>query len=98
MIWPWQYLKRLRKLRRANGKLRGDVTQLERSIEAHKRSKEHLEQKCGALELRVQDLECEVSWLRQTHEAGAMAIIVSKENLEGFLSALRQLNVNKGEQ
>ena len=94
MIWPWQYRERLRKLRRENGKLEGDITQYKRLEAKWAKEKEQLTRENGALNLRVQDLEAEVGWLRELQEAGALAIVVSKANMDEFVTALKKLQDN----
>ena len=94
MTWPWQWRKKWAKARSRCRKLEGDITQLERRNKALEQGKAHLEQENGAIKLRLHDLECEVTWLRELQEAGVMAIVVSKQNMDQFVTALKKLQDN----
>ena len=90
-LWPWQWAKKAHKRKKVIAELRFQLREKQLSIEAYERGKQSRDEALNAANLRVHDLECEVKWLRELREVGAMAIVVSKENLEQFLSALRQL-------
>lgn len=94
MTWPWQWRKKWAKARSRCRKLEGDITQLERIEAMRRKEKEELAQENGALKLRLQDLEAEVGWLREMQEAGALAIVVSKANMDQFVTALKKLQDN----
>ena len=91
IVWPWQFRKRLQKLRKKVARLERDNRDKQLSIEAYERGKKSRDEALNAANLRVHDLECEVNWLREQTETGAMAVIVSKDNLEQFLRALQGL-------
>ena len=90
-LWPWQWAKKAHKRKKVIAELRFQLREKQLSIEAYERGKQSRDEALNAANLRVHDLECEVKWLRELREVGAMAIVVSKENLEQFLKALRQL-------
>ena len=90
-LWPWQWAKKVRKLRKKVATLERDNRDKQLAIEGYERGKKSRDEALNAANLRVHDLECEVKWLRELREVGAMAIVVSKENFEQFLSALGQL-------
>ena len=94
MTWPWQWRKKWAKVRSRCRKLDGDITQYKRLEAKWEKEKEQLTRENGALKLRLQDLEAEVGWLRELQEAGAMAIVVSKANMDEFVTALKKLQDN----
>ena len=90
-LWPWQWAKKAHKRKKVIAELRFQLREKQLSIEAYERGKQSRDEALNAANLRVHDLECEVKWLRELREVGAMAIVVSKENLEQFLKALQGL-------
>ena len=89
--WPWEWRRKAKKLKEKNAALERDNRNRQLTIEGYERNKQSRDEALNAANLRVHDLECEVKWLRELREVGAMAIVVSKENLEQFLAAVKQL-------
>ena len=91
IVWPWQLWKKVQRLRKKVARLERENRDQQLSIEGYERGKKARDEALQAANLRVHDLECEVNWLREQTETGAMAIVVNKENLEEFLKALQGL-------
>ena len=90
-LWPWQWAKKAHKRKKVIAELRFQLRDKQLSIEAYERGKQSRDEALNAANLRVHDLECEVNWLRKQVDTGAMVIVVSKQNMDAFMEAVKQL-------